>query len=503
MRVILPPGDEGTLIYGAVRVAQGQVPYRDFFETMGPGTFYWVALFFKIFGITWIATRVALMITCVATALTLFFLARRLRTGSDAYPAIFMIATLSGFVWPVISHHEDSNLLALLSFAAFVLWLDKHRPALMITAGALAALTTCFLQPKGILLLVAFLLLLGIMCRREAAFKSYVGHLVSGYSAVSICVLLLFGLSNGLHDFLYANFVWPLTRYSTVNSVSYALGIRDFHWKLWAQPLAMEFSPAVGYTVACVLTIPFLTVALLPIVLPIVAACQRSKAFSRDLLPFWVAGWALWLSEIHRKDMTHLICGSPLLIILFFCLLRRPGHATGHILMNVVATSVVALAVFNVCLTLAASTKVQTARGSVYMFREDPILTFLATHIQPGEKLFAYSYCPMYYFLTGADNPTKYSILMYQMNTEAQFLDAARSLEKNQVRYVVWDNVADDENENVKKYFPKYHPPRKDKRVVEKYIMEHFHVVYSQGGVRVLERQGSANPARASQEGEL
>src|SRR6185437_11178615 len=80
MRVFLPVGDEGTLIYDAVRITQGQVPYRDFFEVMGPGTFYWVALFFRLFGITWFATRVALMVTSIATAFLMFFLTRRLRT---------------------------------------------------------------------------------------------------------------------------------------------------------------------------------------------------------------------------------------------------------------------------------------------------------------------------------------------------------------------------------------------------------------------------------------
>ena len=52
LRVLWRVGDEGTLVYGAQRVAEGAVPYRDFFEVMGPGTFYWLGLFFKLFGTT-------------------------------------------------------------------------------------------------------------------------------------------------------------------------------------------------------------------------------------------------------------------------------------------------------------------------------------------------------------------------------------------------------------------------------------------------------------------
>ena len=62
MRMLLGNGDEGLLIYGAVRIAHGQVFARDFFEVVGPGTFYWLALFFKLFGITFVATRICLFV---------------------------------------------------------------------------------------------------------------------------------------------------------------------------------------------------------------------------------------------------------------------------------------------------------------------------------------------------------------------------------------------------------------------------------------------------------
>src|SRR6185369_5827364 len=58
--------DEGTLVYGAVRIAEGQVPPRDFFEGMAPGTFTWLAMYFKVLGTTWFATRVSLLVTSLS-----------------------------------------------------------------------------------------------------------------------------------------------------------------------------------------------------------------------------------------------------------------------------------------------------------------------------------------------------------------------------------------------------------------------------------------------------
>ena len=43
-------GDEGIILQGAQRILQGQVLYRDFFAFITPGSYYWIAFFFKIFG---------------------------------------------------------------------------------------------------------------------------------------------------------------------------------------------------------------------------------------------------------------------------------------------------------------------------------------------------------------------------------------------------------------------------------------------------------------------
>src|ERR1700735_4226782 len=78
MRIMLSMLDEGILIEGAVRVAHGQLFARDFFEIMGPGTFYWLGAFFKVFGTTFLATRVCLFLTSLGTGLLIYVLTRRI-----------------------------------------------------------------------------------------------------------------------------------------------------------------------------------------------------------------------------------------------------------------------------------------------------------------------------------------------------------------------------------------------------------------------------------------
>src|ERR1700722_15624367 len=171
LRIMLAPqADEGILIAGAVRVAHGQLFARHFFEIMGPGTFYWLAAFFKLFGVTFLATRICLFVTSLGSGVLIYFLSRGLCTRFQLLPCILVVATYFGLLWPTISHHVDSNFFALLSFSCVLIWQKRRNPILLPLAGALAAVTTCILQPKGILLFFATLAWLAIQrWRRQAA----------------------------------------------------------------------------------------------------------------------------------------------------------------------------------------------------------------------------------------------------------------------------------------------------------------------------------------------
>lgn len=483
----LAPGvtDEGTLVYGAVRVAEGQVPSRDFFEGLGPGTFYWLALYFKVFGTTLFATRMSLLLTSISIATLMYFLSRRLRIVSVATPAILLMAASFGVLWPAISHHGDSTLFALLSFAVFVYWLESRQRLVLLLAGALAGLTTCFMQQKGLLLFLSFILVIWILCRREGRFWSLLGWLSAGYFAVGSCVLALFWSAGALYDLMYVNLVFPLTRYGNWNSVPYGMGLLGFYWYRWTIPLNQALSPAVGYPVAAVLILPFLFVAALPVLLAAFLLKGRNLALNRLTVPYWVSGFALWISEIQRKDIFHLVYGSPLLIILFFYLY---GHLRGRWCISAIRLLTVCawfLAIFNVLVVSTAQTRIVTRRGVVYGYQSDPVLDYLNAHIQPGEEIFAYPYRPMYYFLLNARNTTRYSFLFAGYNTESQFREAVDVLETKKIKHVIWDDSSELESTAAWAF------PNRAKTVpiMEPYLAEHYTTAYSHNGVRVMERK--------------
>ena len=486
LRVLWRVGDEGVLVYGAVRVFDGEVPSRDFFEVIGPGSFYWLALFFKLFGISWGTTRLALGVTAVATTLVLYWLTRRMNSGHGVIPVAILLV-LGVPLWPAISHHLDSNLFALLSFGAILIWQETGRRAALCVSGILGGLTTCFMQQKGLVLAGSYLLVLWILRRDKSDFTRAVGYLLTGYAAVVFPVIVAFALVGAGGDLLYANVVWPLSRYHTVNSLPYAYALWEMMVPNWTALLRVVSPPWAASLICALLVMPFVLVMLLPVALGVLALWRRHESVTSETWPYWIVGFALWVSEIHRKDIQHLIWGSPVLMLLCIHLWQKRSDVISRVLSRVVVLGTVLLALLYLTIANAAQTRVETRRGPVYTFKKDDALAFLNANTEIGEEIFVYPYYSMYYFLSGTRNATRFSFLIYQINTEAQFEEAVRDIEKKEVRYVLWDTLA--AGENLKYWFPSYHQPPEQELVVEPYLKERYEQIGYGNDFRILRRR--------------
>src|SRR5262252_4312672 len=69
--------DEGIVLQGAQRILHGQLLYRDFFSYFTPGSYYCLALLFKIFGSSFIVARTALAVVGAIFTAIAYLLTRR------------------------------------------------------------------------------------------------------------------------------------------------------------------------------------------------------------------------------------------------------------------------------------------------------------------------------------------------------------------------------------------------------------------------------------------
>jgi hypothetical protein len=483
MGIMLPHTNEGSLIYGALRIVHGEVFAKDFFEVMGPGTFYIVALVLKVFGPTFFATRVWLFVSTLGVAICMYFLARRVCPRHLLLPCLIVAGTLFGLQWPAISHHLDSNLFALLSVVCLVIWEDHRRSLFLYGAGICAGITTWIHQPKGALLLLA--ILLWLLIRRFSGVRRGVlcGRVLLGFALVCISGGAYFLSKGALASLYYANVTWPAHNYGTVNRVPYGLGIFSEYWHHWAMPQGI----LSGWTIslASVLIIPFLFVSLVPLIILVSTPLLLKRSVAPITLLCVLCGWAMWLSEIHRADIYHLVFGSPLLLLVGIRLLSDLKSRPISWLLQVLAISGSCLMIVNL-LQVVTAHPVATRAGTVRMLRPDPVLQFVDRVIPPGEETFFYPYCPMDYFLTGTKNPTRFSILVYKYNPPEEFQEVVRVLEQHRVKYVIWDESFQDRT--FKTVFPGVAPIPPQATVIEPYLESRYRQIAKLDRYRILLR---------------
>ncbi len=470
--------DSGVYVNGAYLVAQGAIPSRDFIELQGPGSFLWLALFFRLFGATLQTAHFVLIATGVAIELLVFWISRYL--GAKGVQAAVFVLLMSVPLLPINSPHYDSNLFALAAIALFLAAGNDPKSWKLHAAAALCGVTAITMQQKGTLLALALIASMPLLWGRRKAAISIVK-----FSAVFVAViaipLLWFASNHALADVWYANFEWPLHSYSSVNAAPYGFPI----WQNLLTVTSRQGNSVGSWISSIALTSPFLLIALLPLLTPLAAKWDGSRWFEKAKLPLWSAAYALWLSEIHRKDIGHLRNGCLLLALLFFAI-SETSVKTGIRRGGLVFFACLALGGMANFLTSWQGKERATRKGETYVSGDVPLLQFLEKHTHRGEEVFVYPYQPIYYFVEDLRNPTRYSNLTYRFNPDSQFREAANDLERKQVRYVVFDTELS--GEALRKVFPAYRVPEKSKLIMEPYLDTHYRCLADLGRFHVLER---------------
>jgi hypothetical protein len=179
-----------------------------------------------------------------------------------------------------------------------------------------------------------------------------------------------------------------------------------------------------------------------------------------------------------------------LLIILCVHFLGEYRNRIADLALPALATSAVSLATVNLLMVLTAHS-MATLVGSVAVFKKDPVVTFLDEHVAPGGEIFAYPYCPRYYFLTATTNPTPYSSMMSNFNTPSQYQEVIRVLDQRKVRYVVWDTTFEMKVAGV--IYSASMRMRPEDYIVEPYLESHYKTVWAENGIRIMERKSEGH----------
>jgi hypothetical protein len=189
--------DESHLLYGAKRILDGEVIYKDFFEILTPLAYYLFAGIFRVAGTTLLAARIAMACIEAIGCGLLFHLTRRVSGGAEATLVALIFAGVCIPTWPYASPHWITTVLGLL-VATVTLGLgegesSRGRP---LAAGILAGVAVCVQQQRGVFLaawLPLALCVLVVSRPRGTRLRTLASQIAGGAAGGAIVILAVLG----------------------------------------------------------------------------------------------------------------------------------------------------------------------------------------------------------------------------------------------------------------------------------------------------------------------
>ena len=446
--------DEGITLQGAQRILNGQVLYRDYFTFYTPGSYYWTALRFKIFGSSLLAAQAILLIYGGISSVTLYLLARRVCSRWLAVLTAYLFLVVGLPYRFLVLHNWDSTVLAVLALYAAVRWVESSRHTWAFATGTLVALTCLFEQSKGAGLIMGlglgFFLLWHFGGRKDLFSRLSLTVLLAGLAWPVVLTFIYFAAHHGLHQMI-ADWFWPLDHYSLANRIRYGYIPISFEGSatLYASGSILRtlFYMSMTSPFFIVPFLPFTALALLIYSVYRMKQQGESKAMDCCSVMVGACGLGLVLSVVAtgRPDVDHLIYASPPLILLLGMVLsgrlvksRLLTELQSPLLACLMVTFTAFGMVFLVSGPRSAKQSLETRRGHITLPCCDSALPYLLRHVRAGEEIFIYPYQPLFYFLTATANPTRFEYLQLGLHSEDQIKEALSQLAAYPPRVIVW-----------------------------------------------------------------
>ncbi|MBV8729791.1 MAG: glycosyltransferase family 39 protein [Acidobacteriia bacterium] len=468
--------DEGIYLDAGWRMAQGQVPYRDFFQYLAPGTFAVLATLFKIFGHSLAVSRAPVVVDLALMTASIFLLVSRLATRFAAALAALCFLAFETFntQFIVANHRWDSSALALAAMVCGFFLLEQPRRLWALAAGISAGLAACTTWSLGLLCMV----LLGwLLCDRSVRCQALT--YLAGVCVAPAVVISWLAWNRALVPMM-EGVLWSARNYAGPNRTAYGLVIGGY------SPL---FRHAGLFESSLMCT--FLISATLPATAPILCLVGwpprlRSHA-ERRIVFLLICAAAIVASTWPRPDMTHLMYVSALPYVLTFTLLARALGRNGRLalasVLLLVATSEIGYAIYQRLTEPWLTTRV----GAVHGKPEDlAVLAEIQANVPPGRTLFVFPYWPVFYFTTGATNPTRYCYLQPGMFTKADERQVLRALSAHPPENAIYRYIS---KIGYLRIWPGSDPARLSMPEIEEFLAAHYVTVARPGKFRILRRK--------------
>jgi 4-amino-4-deoxy-L-arabinose transferase-like glycosyltransferase len=478
--------DEGIMLEAAQRLLRRQSLYRDFFGYMSPGSYWIQEACFRVLGVTQLAARLPVLVDVSLSAALVYWIAcwisgARLAAGIAALLYWVFETATPGML--TAQHRWDSAALSLAAIAAALRASESASRKLWAMAGALLAAAALCTPTIGLLLGVTLVWMLAVPAlRSESVF------FLAGSGGVGLAAVVAMASSGILAPFLQ-QMQWLQRNYSAVNAMPYGAIIGGygslFQGVDWA---AMPIAVLLVVCLAAGAIVP------LTALLGWAGALRFAKSLPKPAhVLLWLAGLtaAYVATAFPRADVMHLGFVAALPAAMTAAWIARYAPRPARLAVSVVLGFGAAMFCWQIAQDRSGTDMVRTSVGDLWGNpREIAAMKNVASRVRSADTLFVHPYMPVFYFLTQARNPTRFSYLSPGMMTDREAAMALEDLNRDPPRWILHLDLGHAEFMRI---FPYAQGMNHKFPAVEQWIAERYRPVEggaAPAGYRLLEPVG-------------
>ena len=454
-----PREDEANYLLQARWIAEGQIPYRDFFEFIPPAGQYLTALFYKLAGFTVIGTRLLVLGGWIAEITLLYKLARQWMPPSWSWLlATFLWVTDTRYI--VHQHHFWSGFFVVFAVYSACRFLQSEKPRTLVLSGLFSGLALWTTQSTGALALMAFTAFVLFANRQHLSqWLRYWFLTVLGVSAFWSVVLLLQG---AWPDFIRDNFLWLWQgHYTHTTLIGYFSTFGDeMHTTLLPLLDPIPLATKLVFSFRLPIALQLILLGVLPIAGVLLNGLfywQTRRATNQteaQRLLITLSALALLVATCSYSTSMHLTSNGGLGILLGFLALHRSIRQSmenlflwfGWIFCGLLQIQAIIGAIFILMLGSWLPT-LETLPHDHLVLSEGPpiasaylnVIWYLNDADQKHERVFLFNQSQTLYLATRAKNATRYRLVIPIYTSDEQLDEILSDLNKNRPLYIVND----------------------------------------------------------------
>lgn len=482
--------DEGISLYGAIRVLNGQVPYRDFWHIILPGAVWVIAGAFKVFGVHLLTARTLTLLFIIGQGILIYLISRRYIEKSTLFMASLILYLFNIIPSINFTPHKPAVFFSLLALLFYLK--DRY-----LLSGFSASLSLFMQQNIGALTFLGVVLSIfagKYIFEKDKEILKGLSNLVVGFSIPLLFFLIYIFLAHAQHEVYYALFVWPFQGYMEFNRYPY------FNCEFDTLRMALSTSSDLHIISRIIVLGTLIFIGFLPCLLFLSQLILSIRHKNGELFKITLCGIFLFLSAFTRPDFLHILYSLPVFFALFFFTIvgvRRKFYSVIAIILLFTVLTERGLAFLQILFTPHKVLETERGKVRVPAYNYETIyglFSMVGEYTSPDDKIFIYHWNPTLYFYLNRNNPTRFDSYISTYNTPEQLNQIIETLKTNPPRVVIKDiyieRIIHPEHPiSLSCSFPKVPRDRLKEDPVDEYIMENYNIALDMGVFKIYIRK--------------